>query len=131
MKNILCKCTVCSGLIDCAEPAGTTVQCPHCQMDTIVYDPTPAPEPGPGWLRRNWKTLLLGVVTASALVVIILLTLYAPEAWNVAGILLAAIAGMAVMALAVVVVAMWVLFPVVVYLQLESMLKLLRKIASK
>lgn len=132
MKNILCKCTVCSQPIEC-EPqhVGHHYPCPYCGMDTLIYDlnpPSPEPEAGPGWLRRNWK--LVGWVTLglAAVAFLVFLLIKIPQ---VVGMLGASLFSMAILVVGVCIVVMWVLFPIVVYFQLESVIKLLRKIASK
>lgn len=41
-----CKCTNCSQPISFpAEGAGTTIPCPHCGLDTILFIPPPPPKP--------------------------------------------------------------------------------------
>jgi DNA-directed RNA polymerase subunit RPC12/RpoP len=39
-KLVVCTCNICSGKLEFDAPqAGTTIQCPHCQMDTVLFVP--------------------------------------------------------------------------------------------
>ncbi len=49
---VVCSCNVCSGSLEFdTSQAGTTIQCPHCGMDTILFEPPKpvedSPQPSP------------------------------------------------------------------------------------
>jgi DNA-directed RNA polymerase subunit RPC12/RpoP len=47
-KFVVCSCNVCSGSLEFdASQAGTTIQCPHCGMDTILFEPAKPVEASP------------------------------------------------------------------------------------
>jgi len=74
-KFIVCSCNVCSGNLEFdAFHAGTTIQCPHCGMDTILFVPakpievSPPPEPTKSKANPWWKPTVPALMVLVALV---------------------------------------------------------------
>lgn len=128
--NITCPCHTCSEKIEfAASDAGQTVTCPHCGVDTVLFIPR-SPQPVSPSTRAARKTRQLRVVIACVIGTLLIAAL---GAWT--GLLLvqtfaAAASGILVSLLVaawvllcllvLVVIVMWILFPLFVYRLLKQ-----------
>ncbi len=79
-KFVVCSCNVCSGSLEFdASQAGTTIQCPHCGMDTILFvpaKPVEVSEPPTKQPRRkpnvSWKRKAVSLIALFAIVAFVI-----------------------------------------------------------
>jgi DNA-directed RNA polymerase subunit RPC12/RpoP/uncharacterized membrane protein len=134
-----CWCTHCKGHIEFdSDAAGETIQCPHCQQDTVLFVPRPGPrsylpeqlEPEPEappiakdktiWIRR-------GVITAGALFILVSIGAVIRDMMKrgvfgeFIGRSATGLFGVIVAVAILFWIVMWLLFPIVVYFQLKRM----------
>jgi len=74
---VTCNCNVCSGTLEFeAVHAGTTVQCPHCGMETVLFAPIervsePPTKPPRRRLNFSWKRIAIVFIALFAIVAFI------------------------------------------------------------
>ena len=58
-KRVVCTCDACSGTLEFeASHAGSTIACPHCGMETLLFIPTtPGSGPAKG-TPRGWSEII-------------------------------------------------------------------------
>jgi hypothetical protein len=133
-----CFCQHCSGHLEFdVEHIGTMIECPHCQMETPLYR-APGLSPATASRSRRW----LNVVLAAALLLVVAGGAYcgftywtatesATETASFGITFFGLLGGFMVGVLLLVLAVFWLLFPVLTYLQLRRIEKLLENPARK
>jgi len=132
-----CLCMYCSGKIEFeTDHAGESIICPHCQLETKLYVPTPkaptpsnAPTPRPSRSYVRISIAIFATVLAAALGVAVWGTIrqILPSSGQV-GALGAFLISLAIFLFIVWIVIMWVIFPLFVYYGIEKLKTLLTQI---
>ena len=149
-----CLCNNCSGeiLFEMGQE-GQTVACLHCELDTVLYckiEPTPPNEPSAAFTSPNPKTVrrvdrernellnkpsieLPNIVGAGSIILVFVFVFAGlinlnggPGTGLGAGFL-----GFTLAVFSLVFAILWIVFPLVVYFQLDHIVKLLQHMARK
>ena len=137
-----CLCHYCSGEIEFDEQReGETVACLHCELDTVLYKtpneiseaapPQPpkanqqqqTPDPSCDALL-NHSTMDIGAIVVSGVILGLLAILLLAFKSN-------ALAGLVIIIPAAIISVTWLIFPFIVYRQLDHQVKLLQFIAKQ
>jgi len=134
-KTAKCPCIYCSQNIEFdSDHAGETIPCPHCGMETTLYR-APEPEPIQAKPSRKFKIHLKQLaaiagflfLTVIAVGMGIILAKY-PQLFSEAGNIVIGLIALSVIAFLVVLVFLWIIFPVFVHQKLSETNKLLETI---
>lgn len=127
--KLKCHCNSCSGELEFEESQiGTTVACPLCEMDTLLYWVEPTVGPDVGTMPQNTQhqqsiLAVIGIVAGMCGIIGLIwwgVSALPPDTFGALG---GGIIGIAVIVITSVVSILWLLFPVFVYFSLQKMKK--------
>lgn len=145
--NVNCQCDHCGGVLEFEadlferRPAGEqtalgkilgqSIDCPACGKSTVLYLPSITVAPARRRSRRIWAVLIVLLCLGFGLLAFQQIESVLRDVGLFAGGVLTIIVGAVLAVFAVVLTLMWILFPIVVYLQLKKIVLSLQSIDRK
>jgi NAD-dependent SIR2 family protein deacetylase len=121
-----CKCQHCSGSIEFEnQHVGRTTECPHCQMETVLY----VVQIKPVKASRSKRTVLI-ILSIPLLFLVSMLALRSVDL-SKAALAAGSFTTLMVLILGIMLTIFWLIFPWMVYFKMSRLEKILESIEKK